>query len=157
MGLFTEDAAKAQQEQEKFFCEFEAKVHDKPCAMELAECRADAATRTDMGFTGGGTSPQWGLLVFCEGGTYFYAAEQESYMSFFTQGTGRQEEQLVSFTKLQDLQFSRPRPRRPAFLFPEIPRTVEASFCSASGARRQFSLVLNHDATETFGRLAGKN
>ena len=151
MGFFSEDAGKVRQQQEAFFREFEEKAHDKPCSLELAECRADETARADMGFSGGGAL--WGLIVFCERDVYFYSAAQDSYMSFFAQGAGRQEEQLVRLGALKQLQFCRAKKRRPAFLFPENERTIEARFTGSGGLPRSFTLVLGRRADEVLDKL----
>ncbi len=155
MALFANSQENPQEEQRKFREEFGAKVHDEVQGMELSEFRADSSVYQDLNLKSYRPSV-WGLLVFCRKDIYYYVAEQESYLSFFMKGAGKTEERIVCLSQLSDIHFSLPARGFFSFLNPELAQSINASYTNLNGNRREFTLLLNKKADETFRLLAGK-
>ncbi len=156
MALFGNAQESPQEAQRKFREEFGAKVHDEVQDMELAELRADGGVYQDLNLKSYRPSV-WGLIVFCRKETWYYVAEQESYLSFFMKGVGRTEERTVCLSQLSDIHFSLPKRTFFSFMNPELARSINATYTNLNGNRREFTLVLNRKAGETFRRLGGQD
>ena len=156
MALFGNERESPQEAQRKFREEFGAKVHDEVQDMELAELRADGGVYQDLNLKSYRPSV-WGLIVFCRKETWYYVAEQESYLSFFMKGAGKTEERTVCLSQLSDIHFSLPKRTFFSFMNPELARSINASYTNLNGNRREFTLVLNRKAGETFRRLGGQD
>lgn len=156
MALFGNAQESPQEAQRKFREEFGAKVHDEVQEMELAELRADSGVYQDLNLKSYRPSV-WGLIVFCRKETWYYVAEQESYLSFFMKGVGKTEERTVCLSQLSDIHFSLPKRTFFSFMNPELARSINASYTNLNGNRREFTLVLNRKAGETFRRLGGQD
>ncbi len=156
MALFGDSSESLQEKQQKFRTEIGAKVHDEVLGMELAELRAGDGVYQDLNIKSYRPSA-WGLLVCCKQGSYYYVAEQESYLSFFMKGAGKTEERLVCLSGLSDIHFSLPHRGLFSFLNPELARSINASYTNQSGSRREFTLILNRQAGEAFRLLTGND
>ena len=156
MALFGNAQESPQEAQRKFREEFGAKVHDEVQEMELAELRADSGVYQDLNLKSYRPSV-WGLIVFCRKETWYYVAEQESYLSFFMKGAGKTEERTVCLSQLSDIHFSLPQRTFFSFMNPELARSINASYTNLNGNRREFTLVLNRKADKTFRKLGGQD
>ena len=154
MALFGASGENPDAERRKFREEFGRKVGDEVLSMELAEFRADGGVYQDLNLKSYRPGV-WGLLVLCRRDCYYYVAEQESYLSFFMKGAGKTEERTVCLSQLSGISFVRPERGFLSFLNPEKARSIGGSYTNLNGERREFTLLLNRDAGEIFGRLLG--
>ncbi|MCQ2240307.1 hypothetical protein [Treponema sp.] len=143
-----------EEEKQKFIKAFEEEFEDKVISFELAELRASSVVFNLLKLKPEqNENSMWGLVVFCEGGTYFYSFPQDSLLSLYVRKTTGMNEQMPQCISLSGIRcrFRVPETTFFDFVIPRRKHIVKVYFFDENKISHSFELLMNKKAADVIG------